>query len=111
MRVDPAHPETVYAATHARTHFEVDGFFRSSDGGAHWTQLSAVDLAPLAPFWIAFDPFNPDMVYAEHYPDVYRSTDQGQTWAPLAIDLPRSVFSALLADPASQGTLYSLTAP
>lgn len=60
--------------------------------------------------WIAFDPIDPSLVYAtyagfggEH---VWRSTDAGVTWSPLASNLPDIPVHAIAVDPTRRERLY-----
>ena len=100
--VDPRNPDVVLVAAlgHAYGPNSERGVFRSSDGGRTWTKVlykdpdtGAIDLAA--------DPADPEVVYAalyqarrppwEQYPPdegpgsgLYKSTDGGATWTPLA---------------------------
>ena len=61
------------------------GFFRSDDGGAHWTRMSD-DSALWGRGWyfehVVCDPTDPDIVYVANV-DVARSMDGGKTWLAL----------------------------
>ncbi|HXD47205.1 MAG TPA: hypothetical protein VN600_00435, partial [Gemmatimonadaceae bacterium] len=61
------------------------GFFRSDDGGASWTRLSA-DQALWGRGWyfehVAVDPKDADTVYVSNV-SVSRTMDGGKTWVPL----------------------------
>lgn len=100
--IDPRNPDVVLVAAlgHAYGPNPERGVFRSTDGGRTWTKVlyknpdtGAIDLAA--------DPGDPQVVYAalyqarrtpwEQYPPdegpgsgLYKSTDGGATWAPLA---------------------------
>ncbi len=105
LLVDPHDARRVFAAVlgHPYGPNEERGVFRSNDGGATWTRIlyrgentGAVDLA--------FDPKNPDIVYAVLWEarqgpwengeyqgagsGLYRSSDGGATWTQLRGGLP-----------------------
>ncbi|MBI5865930.1 MAG: hypothetical protein HZB38_15785 [Planctomycetes bacterium] len=70
------------------------GVFRSVDGGATWTQLLS-GLPNLSATDLAFDPTNPNIVYAcighifgSTQNGVYKSLDGGDTWTRLFGGLP-----------------------
>jgi len=109
VRVDPSNPEIVYAATFGATRYTINpGFFRSTDGGGHWTKLTIFGSDNVIGS-IAFDPMNPSFVYADASGIIYRSTDRGETWAPLENDLSGLYCTQLVMDPTSIATMYSLT--
>lgn len=65
--------------------------------------------------WVAYDPVNPDIVYATYATfgggaHVWKSTDGGATWSPLdgtgAGKLPDIPVNAIVADPANPSHLY-----
>src|SRR4051794_9033074 len=64
-----------------------DGIYKSTDGGAHWTNMGLRDSAAIGR--IAVDPTNPDIVFAaasghiaRSVPErgLYRTQDGGKTW-------------------------------
>ena len=64
-----------------------DGIYKSTDGGAHWTNMGLRDSAAIGR--IAIDPSNPDIVFAaasghvaRSVPErgLYRTGDGGKTW-------------------------------
>jgi photosystem II stability/assembly factor-like uncharacterized protein len=57
---------------------------------------------------LAFDPTDPDAVYASTYTNgVFRSTDGGQGWAPSNVGLASRGVLSLAHDPFAPGTLYA----
>lgn len=114
VAVDPDQPQRVFASI---------GFFqgpagtvppaplhRSSDGGANWAPVIAAPTFPgdQAVFVdgvrdIAFGPGA--LVYALYQGQLYRSGDDGATWANVPLLLPQSV-NAIEAHPAAPGTVF-----
>ena len=72
VALDPASPNILLATA---------GYpYRSTDGGAHWNQVSSYQM-----YRFAFAPSTPSIVYAAtRGPFVMKSTDTGQTWTALA---------------------------
>jgi len=115
--LDPLAPETLYAGG-------CSGLRRSADGGASWRPVgaglpSAIETSGLfCVDRLAIDPRYPATLYADAggpLSQLYRSTDGGASWAPLAApaDLashPGDAFlSALVLDPADPARLYAAT--
>jgi len=97
--VHPTDPNTVYVAAQGDLWgpSKDRGVYRSTDGGAHWTQVLFIDENTGAND-IAIDPQSPNILYATAYErrrtvfgfngggphsGVYRSTDGGTTWTKL----------------------------
>jgi hypothetical protein len=115
----PAQNGLVYART------DVGGFYRSTDGGAHWTPLTdqypASQSGYLGGESIAPDPTDANIVYAAAgmYESagatgvILRSTNQGASWTVNAINLPmggndtgRGMGERLAVDPNNNAILY-----
>jgi Tol biopolymer transport system component len=85
MALDPTNPSVLYAGT-GEGFFNNDavagaGVFRSTDGGATWSQLPSTS----GPAWnyvnrLALDPTRPQTILAATNSGIYRSTDAGATW-------------------------------
>jgi photosystem II stability/assembly factor-like uncharacterized protein len=74
LAINPSNPQRILAAG--------AGIFRSIDGGKHWSRVARIDPAA-GP--IAWSPSNPRLAYAAGFDRVlYRSTNGGATWAPVA---------------------------
>ena len=82
-------PDTVFAGA------EDAALFKSTDGGANWTELSGLRTNATAPGWqpgaggmclhtVILDPTNPDrIVIAISAAGAFRSDDAGKTWKPI----------------------------
>src|SRR5213080_2891306 len=94
------------------------GLFKSSDGGASWTELSGAKGLPSKPWGrvaVAVAPSKPSVVYAFIEAQVptnglYRSDDGGQTWE--ARDRSQAMiwrpfyFANLIVDPKNENRIY-----
>jgi photosystem II stability/assembly factor-like uncharacterized protein len=134
MSMDPQNPQTLFAGMWDfrrrgwtfRSGGEgpeapsASGLFKSTDGGATWTELDAHSAAGLpAKPWgrvaVTVAPSKPNVVYAfiEAVPPLnalYRSEDGGRTWA--ARDRSQAMiwrpfyFANLIVDPANENRIY-----
>jgi photosystem II stability/assembly factor-like uncharacterized protein len=97
LAVDPHARQTVYAGTL--------GVMRSDDGGTTWQQ-AGTGLPSAAVTDIAVDTADPSLVYASvEGHGVFRSTDRGATWSPVA-SLPAGAVT-IAAD--AHGRVYAGT--
>jgi photosystem II stability/assembly factor-like uncharacterized protein len=134
MSMDPQHPQTLYAGMwdFRRTGWtfrsggdsaeapSASGLFKSTDGGATWTELDEHSAAGLPPKpWgrlaVTVAPSKPDVVYAfiEAVPPLnalYRSDDGGRTWTKR--DRSQQMiwrpfyFANLIVDPNNENRIY-----
>ena len=134
LSMDPAHPATIFAGMwdFRRKGWTFrsggdgpgapsgSGLFKSTDGGASWTELQAANAAglPTKPWGrvaVAVAPSKPDVVYAfiEAEPPkngLYRSDDGGRTWR--ALDRSQNMiwrpfyFANLIVDPKNENRIY-----
>ena len=88
-----------------------DGIYQSHDGGSRWEQRTELTDRPI---WsLAFDPHDPQRVYAGTRPGVFASDDGGQSFAELdttisdmcPIGVPRT--TNVLVDPNDPATVYA----
>ncbi|HVT61816.1 MAG TPA: hypothetical protein VHR45_25890 [Thermoanaerobaculia bacterium] len=107
VRLNPFHPQTVYAAG-TRT-------FKSTNGGRNWQRLPvppSTSPDPLAPALLdlAVDPSAPFTLYGVHQNgEILKSEDAGATFAPVGA-LPAGVMPlSLTIDPRAPGILYLAT--
>jgi len=126
--VDPKNPDIVFVAAlgHAYGPSPDRGVYRSADGGATWQKMlykgdgvGAVDLA--------FDPGNSRVIYAALWATrrppwyiyapsngpgggIFKSTDAGATWQPLATGLPTEGVGriGLAVAPTSANRVYAI---
>ena len=94
MAIDPSNPNVLYAGT-GEGFFNADGvrgagMFKTTDGGANWTRLTAT--ANNTDFFFVNDivvsPSNGQHVYAATRTGILRSLDGGSTWT---LQLPSNV--------------------
>jgi photosystem II stability/assembly factor-like uncharacterized protein len=78
LAVDPNDSSTVYACFSG---FGPNNLYRTRDGGATWTNLSA-GLPPAPLHTIVVAPFNSNYIYVGSDLGVFGSADQGITWSP-----------------------------
>lgn len=90
------------------------GFFKSSDGGQHWTQIVGHGFpVPTGRIGIAVTPSEPDRVYAlvdAKEGGLYRSDDSGETWRKVSGDkriwARGWYFSGLTVNPKNADEIY-----
>ncbi|HQR45086.1 MAG TPA: hypothetical protein PLB02_12330 [Thermoanaerobaculia bacterium] len=103
VAVDPAKPETLYAATSG------GGVFRSDDGGQTWS-LPGDGMVSRGVEWIEVDPRDPATLWAgvKGGPSAFwRSPDRGKSWAPVRVDPTSSAVGQRIAFAASKpGTIF-----
>ena len=124
--VDPATPNTVYAATLGNTYEKTNdrGVYKSTDGGATWNNILFISDSS-GVIDMVMDPTNPNVLYASGYnrlntflshrvygpaAKVFKSTDGGATWNVLTGGLPTTDESriGLTIDPSNSNTVYAL---
>jgi photosystem II stability/assembly factor-like uncharacterized protein len=110
VRVAPAEPRTLYAASATG-----GGVFRSTDRGSHWTAASG-DLPDLWIGALAVDPRDPAGLWAavqttgDQPARVFHSTNAGAHWADLSAGLPELAEVHLLeVDPNEPSRLWAGT--
>ena len=117
LAVQPDDPQTVFAGT-------VQGLYVSRDGGSSWERVTSLDDVAMAiantlpdlnlledpTIWdLAYDPFDPQVLYAALLPGgLYRSRDGGATWQQIVFGMdPNEPVDDILPDPGQQGVLYA----
>ena len=124
--LDPSNPDVLYAALWQaqRKPWQLvsggagGGFFKSTDAGEHWTELTQNPGLPkglLGNIGLAVSPAKPALVWALIEADaggVYRSDDGGATWR--YVNAERKLrqrpwyYSRIFADPQDTNTVYAL---
>ncbi len=127
LAVDPRDPNRLLAAVlgHPYGANEERGIYLSTDGGANWTKVLYKN-ENTGGDQVEFDPANPDIVYASMWSvrqgpwedaneyqttdgGLFKSTDAGKTWRPLANGLPKDVVQIHFAIAQSQtARLYAV---
>ncbi|HYM25487.1 MAG TPA: hypothetical protein VEU08_19850 [Vicinamibacterales bacterium] len=105
MLIDPRNPNVVYVAAQGPLFSSGGerGVYKTTDGGRTWTASLTIS-ADTGANSLAFDPKNPDIVYASAYqrrravgqligggPEggIYKTTDAGKAWTKLTKGLPK----------------------
>lgn len=105
VAIDPANPDTLYAATGS------GGVWRSDDGGQHWT-LPGDGLVSRPVEWIEVDPGTPSTIWAGiHNPGnagLWRSLDRGKSWKPVRPDKASFILGQPIAfAPSNPAIIYA----
>lgn len=126
--MDPKNPHVLYAGMWQayRRHWTFSsggpgsGIYKTTDGGAHWTNITHNKGLPKGIFGrvgLAVAPSNPDVVYTivqakykGQAGGLFRSTDAGKTWKLInnSMDLTQRAFyySRVYVDPKDPNTIY-----
>jgi photosystem II stability/assembly factor-like uncharacterized protein len=123
--MDPKNPQVLYAAAwqayrtawHLSSGGPGSGLYKSTDGGAHWTNLSHNPGFPsglLGKIGVAVAASSPNVVYAivqAQDGGVFRSSDSGATWSRVNAEwkLRQRAFyyMAIFVDPTDSNTVYA----
>jgi photosystem II stability/assembly factor-like uncharacterized protein len=107
LAVHPEEPHTIFAGAD-------DGLYQSHDGGQSFERLSS-PMDGLDVWKIAFDPSDPDTVFAGTRPAaLFRSRDGGESWQRLTADIAEECpnvgvprVTALAVDPADPDIVWA----
>jgi photosystem II stability/assembly factor-like uncharacterized protein len=118
VTLDPSRPHVVWVGTgennNQRSVAYGDGVYKSTDGGASWTNQGLRESEHIAD--IVVHPENPDVVYVAAYGPVwkeggergvYRTTDGGKTWKLIHSVSPFTGCNNLVMDPRNPDVLYA----
>ncbi len=125
LAMDPKHPDVLYAglwrfrrsAWHLWSGGTDDGIYKSTDGGATWTQLTGHGLpATMGRIGLAFAPSDPARLYALIEADggvLWRSDDGGANWTMTSsntlINERPFYYSRVVVDPHDANHLFSVS--
>jgi photosystem II stability/assembly factor-like uncharacterized protein len=76
IEIHPQNPDIIYVGTIQ------NGIYRTSDGGNHWNHLDSPDQLRCMRE-IAIHPYAPDTIYATSVDGLFKSADEGLSWAEL----------------------------
>src|SRR5205823_12097184 len=100
MAVDPLDARIVYAGT-------AHGVYKTVDAGRGWSKLRG---GPGHATDIEVAPSDPSIVYAANdgfqEPPLFKSTDAGESWAPMSDGLPAGGADATVVDPRDASIAY-----
>jgi len=107
MAVHPREAHTIFAGAD-------DGIYKSTDGGQSFAHLDT-PMNKMDVWKIAFDPTNPDIVFAGTRPAaLFRSKDGGTSWRQLRVDMAEECpnvriprVTALVVDPSNPKTVWA----
>jgi photosystem II stability/assembly factor-like uncharacterized protein len=129
LAIDPRDPNKIFAAVlgHPYGPNEERGLYRSTDGGQTWQKAIYKDENTGASD-VEIDPSNPDVIYASMWEaregpwednnivngtggGLFKSTDGGSTWRPLANGLPKDLAQVNVAiAPSDSRRIYATVA-
>ena len=95
----PGDPDTILLAT------SESGMFRSTDGGATWTQANT-GLGTQELHQVTFATSNSDVAYVASHEGVYRSDDAGQTWVSRSRGLQYLFSTPIAVDPRNEDIVF-----
>ncbi len=101
LQFHPTESEALYLTN-------LNGVFRSEDGGRTWRSLNAgFDNASHFSIQLAFARDDPETLYATTGPGVYQSRNGGRRWFPITGGLPRHPLNCIAADPLDPFSAFS----
>ncbi len=113
LAIDPGSPASLYALVPeedpryiAFSDLPPSGLFKSNNGGLAWKKTASEPEFGHTNC-LAFDPHNPETVFAGTRQGLFKSTDGGGSWQPANRGLTAMTIFALEANPLSPTTLYA----
>lgn len=104
LAIDPAHPQTLYAAPNTGVSGGV--VYKTADGGNSW---AVVDRAPAGVSQLAVDPQNPSILWEVGAGTTRKSVDAGATWNNASF--PGTSIASLVLDPHASGNVVAFSQP
>jgi photosystem II stability/assembly factor-like uncharacterized protein len=122
--IDRSNPTTLYAGLGDASPYGPSrpriGFFKSTDGGATWTNIGLTDAAVTV---LVRDPFDSNILYAatqgiyanpHGFRGIFKTVDGGITWSPIDNGLDRltpvgAAITAMAIDPGNPTMVYAAT--
>ena len=98
IRVDPNHPQLVFASA-------CSGIYRSDSGGEAWVKIQGIPGTHRRTHIISEDPRNSDTIFAGTTLGLFKSPDGGKTWRHLSSEQ----VNWMVFDPGDPRTLYLAT--
>ena len=119
VAMDAQNPSTLYAVNNGSSPSEPTQVFKSIDGGANWSTLSALPVPSQGLRTIdalAIDPKTPSTIYAYGRGGLFKSTDSGESWVdtgfPDSVRTPAiepNGVTTLAIDPQNSEVIYAGT--
>src|ERR1043166_1512538 len=122
VAIAPGDPNVVWVGTGEANNRQSsswgDGIYKSTDGGAHWTNLGLRESFQIAR--IVVDPLESDVVYVAALGNlwgsggergIYKTADGGLTWTRVLDPGPDAGGTDLVMDPGNRKVLYAATGP
>jgi photosystem II stability/assembly factor-like uncharacterized protein len=109
IAIDPEHPATLYASAYDQDTYDPMPMFKTTDGGANWTQMDQ-GLFPSVAGAIVVDPARTDTVYAGMGgAGVYKTMDGAAHWRYASFGIVDTGVFALAMDPSDPDVVYAGT--
>ena len=103
LAIAPNTPTTIYAGSY------VNGVFKSTDGGEHWTAINTGGLTGTEVYALAIESHTPATVYAGSWGGgVFKSTNGGENWTAIDKGLTGTIVEALAIDSHTPATVYAV---
>jgi len=110
LAIDPQNPATVYVVvmeSHGLSGTGDNGLFKSTNGGANWTQMNS-GLSATSVRAIAIDREDPYTIYAAVDAGLFKKTDGGTNWASAGFS--DNYVSSLVIQPQAASIIYATSA-
>jgi Leucine-rich repeat (LRR) protein len=120
LAIDPSNHNVLYVGGHRTGYLDDEyGVFKTSDGGANWTQVVVGMEDQFSVGAIAIDPANPSTAYAGGWSSnyklnsrsspggVYKTINGASSWALANSGLTNSFVHSVTVSPANPNTLYA----